>query len=182
MKTDTDFKAATAVDKTLQPQDGTITLSSGVVLRGKQANPLILVQVMAAFPRPQPPVMYMQQMGREVENPDDPNYLEALQSWKMEYSNAIVTAMIILGTELVSKPKKMSGPDDNEWLEEYSLLGTPTHPRNKSWRYLTWVKFKAMKDEKDMELIKEIVGRLSGVRESAVKSAEDFPRSEPADR
>lgn len=183
MKTkDVDLKTVEAVDKVLQPQSDTATLSSGVVLRGKQANPLILVQVMAAFPRPEPPLVYMQAMGREVENPDDPDYIERLQSWKMEYSNSMVTAMITLGTELESKPKKMPGPDDDEWLEEFSLLGLPTHPQSKSWRYLMWVKFQAIKSDKDMELIKELVGRLSGVRESTVRSAESFSGSDKTDR
>ena len=123
-------------------------------------------------------MVYMQAMGREVENPDDPTYIEKLQSWKMEYSDRMITAMILLGTELVSTPKGMPKPDKDDWLEEYSLLGMPAHPQSASWRYLTWMKFKAIRDEKDMRLLQEVVGRLSGVRESAVKSAEDFPGSD----
>lgn len=174
----TDFETAQAVERALGDQDDTITLSSGVVLRGRVANPLILVQVMAAFPRPDPPMVFMQSMGREMENPDDPNYIERLQSWKMEYADRMVTAMIVLGTELVSSPKGLGRPDKDDWLEEYSLLGMPMHPQNKAWRYLTWVKFKAMQNEKDMQAIQDMVGRLSGVRESAVKSAENFSGSD----
>lgn len=181
-KKDPNFETARAVDSANAPQGDTITLSSGVILRGKQANPLILVQVMAAFPRPEPPTVYMQSMGREMENPDDPDYIERLQSWKMEYADRMVNAMIVLGTELVSSPKGMGNPKDNKWLEEYILLGMPNHPENETWRYLTWVKFKAVKGENDMKLIQEVVGRLSGVRESAVKSAENFPGSDEADR
>ena len=177
-RNDKDLGAVQAVDRALEPQGDTITLSSGVVLRGKQANPLVLVQVMASLPRPEPPMVYMQAMGREVENPDDPTYIEKLQSWKMEYSDRMITAMILLGTELVSTPKGMPKPDKDDWLEEYTLLGMPAHPQSASWRYLTWMKFKAIRDEKDMRLLQEVVGRLSGVRESAVKSAEDFPGSD----
>jgi len=177
-RNDKDLGVVQAVDRALEPQGDTITLSSGVVLRGKQANPLVLVQVMASLPRPEPPMVYMQAMGREVENPDDPTYIEKLQSWKMEYSDRMITAMILLGTELVSTPKGMPKPDKDDWLEEYSLLGMPAHPQSASWRYLTWMKFKAIRDEKDMRLLQEVVGRLSGVRESAVKSAEDFPGSD----
>ncbi len=175
MKTHDDKKAVKAVDEALKTQDNLITLSSGVVLRGKKANPLTLIQVMASFQRPTPPLVYMKAMGREVENPDDPNYLEDVQAWKMAYSNAMVTAMIVLGTELESKPRGMPGPDDNAWIEEYSLLVNDIHPENKTWRYLTWVKFKAMTDEADMAKVQEVVGALSGVRESSVSAAEDFP-------
>lgn len=181
-KADNDIETARALDSAQGPQDDNITLSSGVVLRGKQANPLILVQVMAAFPRPEPPLVYMQAMGREIENSDDPNYIERLQSWKLEYADRLVTAMVTLGTELVSKPKSVAGPEKDDWLEEYSLLGLPVHPESKTWRYLTWVKFYAVKNEEDMKLIQEVVGRLSGVRESAVKSAENFSGSDQADR
>lgn len=181
-KQDGDFDTARAVEMASTPQGDTITLSSGVTLRGKQANPLILVQVMAAFPRPEPPMVYMQAMGREIENPDDPDYIERLQSWKMEYADRMVTAMVSLGTELVSVPKGMARPEKDDWLEEYSLLGLPLHPESKAWRYLTWVKYHAVKNENDMKLIQEVVGRLSGVRESAVKSAENFPGSDETDR
>jgi hypothetical protein len=177
-----DLETAQAIDRATKPQDDIITLSSGVVLRGKQANPLILVQVMAAFPRPEPPVQFIQVMGREVENPDDPDYIERLQAWKMEFADRMVTAMIALGTEFVSAPKGLSQPEKNDWLDDFSVLGLKMFPENKSWRYMTWVKFKAVRDETDMQAIQELVGRLSGVRESAVKSAENFPGSGKADR
>lgn len=182
MKPNDDKKAVQAVTRALEPEENLITLSSGVVLRGKKANPLTLIQVMASYQRPTPPLVYMKNMGREVENPDDPSYLEDVQAWKMSYSNAMVTAMIVLGTDLATKPKGMSGPDDNGWVEEYSLLVKDIHPENKAWRYLTWVKFKAMTDEADMAKVQEVVGRLSGVREGAVAAAEDFPGSDEADR
>ena len=159
-----------------------ITLSSGVVLRVKQAPPLTLIKVMAAFPRPKPPVYLNATMGREVENPDDPDYLERLQAHKTESSSALLNALILLGTELVSTPKKFSKPDENSWLEEYAELGIPSKPESKSWRYLNWVMFKAVANEKDLEVIQKAVGRRSGVPETAVKSAEAFSGSDEADR
>lgn len=181
-KTDIDLKTAKAVEEAKNQDESLIMLSTGVVLRGKKANPLTLIQVMSSFPRPTPPMVYMASMGREMENPDDPTYLEEVQAWKMAYSNAMVTAMIVLGTELESKPRGMPGPHDDGWLEEYSLLVTDLHPENKTWRYLTWVKFKAAQDEEDMMKIQEVVGRLSGVRESAVAAAEEFPGRDEKDR
>lgn len=159
-----------------------ITLSSGVVLRVKQAAPLVLIKVMAAFPRPKPPVYMNKTMGREVENPDDPDYLERLQAYKTESSNALLNALILLGTEFVSAPKKFPKPDDNMWLEEYAELGMGMKPENKAWRYLNWVTFKAVTSEKDLELIQKAVGRRSGVPESAVKSAETFSGSNETNR
>lgn len=173
MKEDTESKVIQAAEEVT---DDLIRLSSGVVLRAKQAPPLALVKVMAAFPRPKPPVYYNETMGREVENPDDPDYLERVKSHQTESSNAMLNALILLGTELVEVPKKYPKPTDNEWLEEYREVGLQAKPDNERWRYLTWVTFKAVLNAQDMQLIQEVVGRLSGVPESAVKSAEDFPR------
>jgi hypothetical protein len=167
-----------AVEQAQKPKDNLVTLSTGVVLRGKQANPLVLIDVMAAYPRPKPPVWKHPTMGREMENTDDPDYRNRVKAWEAESSSATLNAMILLGTELVKIPKGMPGPDEAEWLDEYELLNLPMHPANKSWRYLKWVLFKAVRDEKDLMRIRDVVGRLSGVSERAVESAESFPGSE----
>ncbi len=173
-----DIKTVAAVDAALAPEDNTVTLSTGVVLRGKQAAPLVLVKIMSAYPRPKIPVYMNKTMGREVENPDDPDYQERVQAWKMDSTNATLNALIILGTELVSKPKKMEGPEDDGWLEEYRVLGVPMTPENKTWRYLTWITYKAAPTTGDLDLIKEVVGRLSGIPEAKVDAAETFPGSD----
>ena len=156
-------------------EDDLIRLSSGVVLCGKMAPPLTLIKVMAAYPRPKPPVYFNQTMGREIENPDDPDYLERVREHQTESGNAMLNALIILGTELVEVPKKFPRPESNEWLEEYAELGLPMRPENKTWRYLTWMTFKAVTRKEDLDMIQKVVGRLSGVPEGAVKSAEEFP-------
>lgn len=175
-------KVLQALDSANAPQDDLIRLSTGVVLRGRCAPPLVLMQVLSAFPRPTPPMVFIEAMGRSVENPDNPDYLDRLKDWKNEQSSIMLTALIATGTELVQKPKGMPGPEDKEWLDEYSLLGLPMHRENKAWRYLCWVQFKAATAAEDTQKIMEVVGRLSGVPEGAAKTAEQFPGSDPAHR
>lgn len=175
--TDKDLKVVKAVEEATKEKDNTIKLSTGVVLLCKKANPLVLIDVMAAFPRPQPPTWFNPTMGREMENSDDPDYQGRVRAWEMESSSATLNAFIQLGTELVSVPKGFPKPQDDSWLEEYELLGLPIRPQNKAWRYLKWVKFKAVADEKDLERIRDMVGSLSGVSEDAVKTAESFSGS-----
>lgn len=179
---ETETRVLKALAGTAQPQDNLIHLSTGVILRGRQSPPLVLMTVMASFPRPKPPVVYIEAMGREMENPDNPDYLERIKDWKTEQSNAMLVALISTGTELQSKPKGVPGPEDDQWLEEYSLLGLPMHKENKAWRYLRWVQFKAIASEADTQCIMEVVGRLSGIPEKAAKTAEDFPGSDEAGR
>jgi hypothetical protein len=169
-------KVVEAVDDLGKENDGLIRLSSGVTLRGKQAPPLALIKVLARFQRPKPPVYFNETMGRDIENPDDPDYRERVQAYQTESSNAVLNALILLGTELVEVPKKFPKPEDDTWLQEYNELGLgDAKPNNESWRYLTWMTFKAVLTEKDLELIRDSVGRLSGVPESAVQSAAEFP-------
>lgn len=76
----TDDIETRVVDAVEEVHDDLIRLSSGVILRGRQAPPLALIKVMAAFPRPKPPVYHNELMGRDVENPDDPDYLDRVRA------------------------------------------------------------------------------------------------------
>ena len=168
-------KVIEALELAEQEPDNLIRFSTGVVLRGKQANPMVLIDVMAQFKRPDPPTYFNDNIGRYIVNADDPDYRSRVSAYELELSSAMLPTMILSGTELESVPKGMPKPDDDDWLEEYSLLGLPMKAGNKHWRYLKWVMFKAMGNEHDMQLLQEVVGRLSGISERAVKSAEKFP-------
>lgn len=178
MKKDVVQKTAEAVEEAEAPQDNLIRLSTGVVLKAKKANTMVLMAVMSSFPRPTPPIWHNETMGRDMENPDDPDYLDRVKAWEVEYSAATLRAFILLGTELESVPKEIPKPSSDKWLEEYEVLGLPMRPKNKNWRYLQWINFKAIGDEQDLRLIQEKVGSLSGITERAARSAEEFPGRE----
>lgn len=167
-----------AVEEAGKVEDNLIRLSTGVVLRGKKINPLTLIAVMARYPHPSPPTHFIKEMGRVMENTDDPDYIERVKNWDILYKNSLLNAMTMLGTELVSFPKGFYGPQDPKWLQKFEALGLPTRPDNQGWMYLMWVMHEAVVDEKDVKLIQEVVGRLSGVKEADVKAAETFPGSD----
>jgi len=170
-----DLKTIRATAEGKKGAQDEFTLSSGVVLRAKKANPIVLITVMSRYARPKPPVFFMESMGREMENPDDPDYIERVKAWETESNTQVLNALILLGTEFVSAPKNVQKPADTKWLDKYKVLDMPIHPENEDWRYLTWVKFVAVADENDLALIQEAVGRLSGIAEADVKAAEQFP-------
>lgn len=174
---DTDLKSVKAVQKAKangKGSDNTITLSTGVVLRGKTVPPLGYVTVAAAFPPPKPPMYRDPLLGRMVENPDDEAYIERVKSMQMEASSAVLNVMIVYGTEIVKTPPGFSKPSDGKWLKKYKLTGLPVFD-DEDWLYLTWVKFEAALTKEDLDLIKEVVGKLSGVPEAEVAAAESFP-------
>lgn len=175
---ETDEAVAKAVESVGEAEDNLIRLSSGVVLMAHQANPNVLIRVMTARPRPTPPMVFIKAMGREMENPDNPDYISRVKDWEMSYNNGMLNALVALGTTLSSKPKGMPGPYEDAWLVDYEALGLPVIRDSKSWRYITWVLFKAAVNEKDTALIGEKVKQLSGVKEADVKSAETFSESD----
>lgn len=175
-----DRTIAQAVDK-IGEVDDLIHLSTGVVLRAKQANPNVLIRIMTASPRPKPPVYFNDAMGREMENPDHPDYIKQVSAWEMEYNNGMLNALVGLGTELVSTPKKFPKPEDDGWIEDYKALGLPVNVKSEAWRYITWVLFKAAVIDTDTKLIGDKVKGLSGVREADVRNAETFPDGDEAD-
>lgn len=213
-----DAAIARAIDASGEAEDNLIRLSTGVVLKAQQANPNILIRIMTAQPRPKPPVVFIKTMGREMENPDDPDYISRVKAWEMDYNAGMLNALVGLGTTLHSLPKGMEGPHPKvkayiyckkcgskndfdklyckkcneelpppdeeklQWMKDYKALGLPTLEDSPSWRYITWVLFKAAVVDTDTALIGEKVKALSGVKEADVKSAETFPESDQADR
>lgn len=174
--TRTDKAVSKAIDQRGNGQaDNLIRLSTGVILLAKQANPNVLIRIMTAVPRPKPPVYFDEMMGREMENPDHPDYKKQVEAWEMNYNNGMLNALVGLGTELKSKPKGIPGPDDSAWLADYQALGLPIVKDSKAWLYITWVLFIAAPTDKDTQLIAQKVRALSGVKEEDVQAAESFP-------
>lgn len=178
-----DRTVADAIDKAGEAENNEIRLSSGVVLLAKQANPNMLIRAMTSHRRPDPPTYFNKEMGRHMENPDDPDYISRVQAWQMEYSSAMLNVLIGLGTELKSLPKGVEGPHPKkkdempQWIKDYQALGFPIVPDSRSWRYITWVMFIAAPTDVDTKLIGEKVRALSGVKEADVRNAETFPKS-----
>lgn len=173
----TDRVIAKAIDesKAEASEDYIIRLSTGVVLKAKQANPSTLIRVMTKQQRPSPPLYFNKEMGREMENPDDPDYISRVQAWQMDYTNGMLNVLIGLGTELITIPDGMPRISDDSWLADYRALGLPVIADSPAWRYITWVMFVAAPTEKDLNIISQKVKTFSGVKEADVRNAENFP-------
>ena len=174
----TDRVIANAIDESnREADDNLIRLSTGVILKAKQANPSTLIRVMTMQKRPTPPLYFDKSMGREMENPNDPDYISRVQAWQMDYSNGMLNVLIGLGTELVSIPNGLQRPEDEQWIADYRALGLPVISDSPAWRYITWVMQVAAPTDKDLNLISGKVKTLSGTKEADVQAAETFPKS-----
>jgi hypothetical protein len=180
MSNKVDKKIAEKIDAEGEAEKDYVRLSSGVELYVKQANPNILIRIMTASKRPDPPQVFMKDMGRYMENSDDPDYIARVKAWEMEYNSGMLNALVALGTSLKSKPKDLPSPESDAWIADYKALGLPAVPESKAWRYMTWVLFVAAPKDVDMKAIGDAVKKLSGVREADVSDAETFPGSDEA--
>lgn len=145
-----------------------ITLSSGVVLNINKI-PRLLIGELVKVSRPTPPIVMIESIGREEENPSDPTYLLKVQQWETEVSMKMVDAFVLFGTAFKSKPDGFSDFLDNSISAKLKILGITANTSDE--RYLAWVKFIACADDEDITLIVDSVGRLSGVSEKDVSEA-----------
>ena len=147
-----------------------ITLSSGVVLRAKRVPILILSEVLKTFKRPEVPIVFIEDLGREEPNPADPEYINAVEDWNNERNLAMVDLFFVAGTEIVEIPRNVTKVEDDSWTETLEAIGI-TPPKNKKLRYLLWLKNVAAIENADVEKIMEAVGRESGASEHDVTEA-----------
>lgn len=156
--------------------NGTIELSTGVVLRSKPVSRNIFADILSEHDAPIVPSVYNQDKGREEDNPQDPDYLAKMKRYNTQLARSMSDALIVLGTELESKPDSLPSSDDETWLEEVELLRV-YKTRTRKGRYLAWVKTVAISTDEDFKAITDSVKRAMGVPEGDV--AEQAKRFRP---
>src|SRR5437016_985353 len=65
-------------------EKGLFYAKNGLVLRLKRVSRLVIVEAGRKIPVPRPPTMYIEEKGREEENPDDPDYILELNAANYE--------------------------------------------------------------------------------------------------
>ena len=171
-------KVVKAVEEAEQGERDNITLSTGVQLRIKSMPKHFIFQVTEKYKKPKVPLYFDESKGREEENPDDPDYIEAMQMYLAEIANASTDVAILRGSEIVHIPDDVMGPDSDEFKMELEVLGFGMIDNSRA-RYLAWIKAIAAPTDADIETLFEEIGRMTGVTEADVAAAaEMFQRLE----
>lgn len=150
--------------------DTIATLSSGIVLKIKPFSQILLIKVMEKYPAPVAPMIEDEERGVTMANVQDPEYLRSHMEWMGNLMSALRECRIMLGTELISVPDGIEGPDGEEWvatLEHFSLPVSTV----KSVRYLQWMETIAITNTQDLQIIIRKQQRLMGVKEDDVAAA-----------
>lgn len=163
-----------------QPESVTseVTLSSGVVLRNKKFSRLILQAILDKFPYPEAPKVHIREKDRYEVNPNDPRYKEQVAKIDEQRSMAIIDAVIVFGTEIVSVPDSVMPIENDDWVDELEIIGVTVLKENKKARYLAWIKYVAMVDtEADLAKVMAVFSRMVGASEETVAQAIENFRS-----
>lgn len=155
-----------------------IPLSSGVVLERIPVPRAMLMDIWRKYKEPEIPTFFNEDKQRNEENPNDPDYIKALEDFNVQVTFAMLDIGIVFGTKIHSLPKDFVNPYSPEWVDTCNVLGLEV-PENDKIKYLKWVKYIAAPTEGDLVAISNGVLPNYGVRQTTVEQAiETFPGKE----
>lgn len=158
----------------------TLELTNGIVLRLKSIPPFLIQAVNQEFKTPSPPKVFIEEKGREEENPNDPNYLKLLDDLASEQQLAYNNLILGTGTEVDSIPEDYFPPESDEWIEQVefaaNLVGKKLHieKEDRIKRYICWLKFYALETTNDSFLCNNLPLMLWGVREGEIDEVVEY--------
>jgi hypothetical protein len=97
--------------------DGITILTTGIKARLVPVGASLIDDVVAQVKNPKVPVFFDEKKGREEENPNDPDYIQACTDATRQRNMAAMDAMILFGMILVDPL-----PEDNIWLQKLQWL------------------------------------------------------------
>jgi hypothetical protein len=157
----------------IEEVDPSLITINGITFKMLKVSKLLVLDASRKIKIPKPPVVYLEEKSRSEENPSDPTYQEEKTEAEYARSMLIMHAYIALGTKPVIIPPEIESIESNDWLESLEEMEIE-HPKSARVRYLLWVKYVALPDEKDLNDLITAVMRYSGITlEGDTKAAAD---------
>ena len=106
-------------------EDNVITLSTGAEVEILKAPTMVLqeIQKQAQSGKPKVPKVWIEDKGREEENPNDPDYLDAMKDWLGQAGLKGIEVSLIFGTKIKSLPGNIPVLESNEWQDDLKYMG-----------------------------------------------------------
>ena len=157
---------------------GIIILSTGVKLNVTNVSTAAYgaIKTQMFRERPKAPTQYVAKLEMEETNPNDPDYLAALDDFEERSTQRMIDAAFMLGTEVRSLPDKFPPPESTDWERKLRVLGVDIPSVDKvDEHYLAWVKLCAAPTAEDIADILLATSRKAGVtEEDAAEAAASF--------
>lgn len=148
-----------------------VTLDNGVVLGIKAVPPQLVRRAVTRLKRPLAPKFHNEENGREEENPNDPEYVNALAAYEEASSTTGTNVLLAAGTWLASKPDDVPGPDEQGWREMASFFEIDVDESSGLALYLSWLNLYAITSEEEWVRVLLAVSSRTGVSEEDVQRA-----------
>lgn len=183
-------RAAAAVPEVSESKEPRLlTLSNGIQLKMRSIPPLLYNTAANSIKAPEVPKVYIKDDERFEDNPNDPDYLQAVTAYTLAQRLVMLNLMFLRGTEIVSIPDGLPRPEDDEWIEnleaDAKIIGFALEiPRaNSRERYLSWMRLFALANAEDLAKAEVAVMRASLTEEEVAEAAETFRsvQERPAD-
>lgn len=155
-----------------------LTLANGIVLEFRSVSPILTGAVRAELELnvPKPPVVWLEEKGRNEENPNDPDYLAALE--RQQHLNDVAMSDVITysGVEIKHVPEGLFPPEHDGWLSDPRIImarrsGLDFDAEDTIKRKVVWMRLYAIEDYVDARLWDEVQTELIGIREEEVQEA-----------
>jgi hypothetical protein len=160
-----------AADEILDEGESRLTLSSGIVLELRPVPPFAIRQAGQAVPKPEMPTYWDEKLQAFEDNPNDPEYAEAVADYDRTVYESAVNLSLIMGTEVLEVPEGMVGPDANEWLEDLEAAGVVLDVRTASRRKLHWLNYYALRLPADITAVTARALQRAGLGEAEIALA-----------
>ena len=159
-----------------QAGDGTRVLKSGVKVRLCPVSSTVARDVLNELKEPVIPMVPDADQGRPLPNPNDPDYLRAMNEFTHKQTTALIDLVAMLGVELVD-----GFPGTGPWLNRLKGMAHLGHLDLSSydlddefWQEFLYKRYFVTSDEELSELLPELVqGASSEDVEEAKKSIRD---------
>lgn len=172
-----------AVDSLAEPTDPSIFVASnGLRFKLRRVSKMVMLDAARRLQAPKPPRTFMEEKGREEENPADPNYLAALRDYRYDTGMLAVSTYFILGTRVEGElPPGVEPVTTEGWVDELKSVDPRVDiPSAGPRRYLAWLKYHALPDEDQNSLLQACVRYSGGTLEADVTAAQASFRNQPA--
>lgn len=146
-------------------------LSNGVVIRFRPVPIMALRRAVMGITEPEIPQVWNEEDQRFYENPDSPDYLEALERCYNARILADQKMRLTLGVELVSVPEGMEGPDGTGWILDCQSAGIEPNLSTERTRFVEWLELYALSDQTDLARVFAQAIAVSGISEMEVVKA-----------
>lgn len=151
------------------------TLSNGIVLKVKPVAPYLMTAVVKEFEYPDPPKVYMEEKGRDEENPNDPEYTKTVAEIDAARDLAVNDLLMGVGTEVSSVPEGYFPPESDNWIDQvefaFRITGKELNIERSDTirRYLCWLRFYALETQIDLALASGLPLQVAGIQEGEVE-------------